>query len=73
MAASADWYPDPSGHHQMRYWDGSAWTDHIANAGVAGSEPLQNAAPPPSPAPVAPAAPASSGGWMDRVKAVAQD
>lgn len=25
----ADWYPDPSGAAQLRYWDGAAWTDHI--------------------------------------------
>ena len=25
----ADWYPDPSGVDQLRYWDGTAWTDHV--------------------------------------------
>ncbi len=75
MAMSADWYPDPSGRHQVRYWDGSSWTDHIANAGVAGAEPLAEDAPPPSPVSPAPqpANPSSGGGWMDRVKSVAQD
>ncbi|MSW84519.1 MAG: DUF2510 domain-containing protein [Actinobacteria bacterium] len=28
---AADWYPDPQGLHRLRYWDGTAWTDHIAN------------------------------------------
>ena len=23
----ADWYPDPSGKHEHRYWDGTVWTD----------------------------------------------
>jgi len=29
--APADWYPDPSGKKRLRYWDGSAWTDHTAD------------------------------------------
>ncbi|MBI5232229.1 MAG: HEAT repeat domain-containing protein [Coriobacteriales bacterium] len=28
-----DWYPDPMGRHQHRYWDGRSWTDHVADAG----------------------------------------
>jgi hypothetical protein len=27
---SPDWYPDPRGEARLRYWDGSAWTSHIA-------------------------------------------
>lgn len=26
----AGWYADPSGAPQRRYWDGNAWTDHLA-------------------------------------------
>lgn len=37
----ANWYPDPMGRHQLRYWDGSAWTDHVSSNGVQGSDPLQ--------------------------------
>jgi len=33
------WYPDPSGRHQIRYWDGVAWTDHVADNGVQGHDP----------------------------------
>jgi hypothetical protein len=25
----ADWYPDPYGAAQLRYWDGAVWTDHL--------------------------------------------
>ena len=26
----ANWYPDPSGHARLRYWDGARWTEHTA-------------------------------------------
>lgn len=29
--AAADWYPDPQGQKRLRYWDGSAWTEHTAD------------------------------------------
>lgn len=29
-SARADWYPDPKGEARLRYWDGTAWTDHTA-------------------------------------------
>jgi tetratricopeptide (TPR) repeat protein len=31
----ADWYPDPSGVFQHRYWNGNAWTEHVSSNGVA--------------------------------------
>jgi hypothetical protein len=31
---AAAWYPDPSGRHQHRYWDGERWTLHVADDGV---------------------------------------
>ena len=27
----ADWYPDPQGIKRLRYWDGSQWTEHVAD------------------------------------------
>jgi hypothetical protein len=33
-AIAPQWYADPSGRHELRYWDGSAWTDHVSDHGV---------------------------------------
>ncbi len=35
-----NWYPDPSGKHQYRYYDGSRWTDDVSDNGVALKDPL---------------------------------
>jgi len=35
----ADWYHDPSGRHQYRYWNGSGWTEKVADDGVQASDP----------------------------------
>jgi hypothetical protein len=32
----AGWYQDPAGRYEIRYWDGYAWTEHVASGGVAG-------------------------------------
>jgi uncharacterized protein YxjI len=37
----ANWYPDPTGRHQHRYWNGTAWSDHVSDNGVTGSDPVQ--------------------------------
>lgn len=29
----ANWYPDPWGRHEHRYYDGNAWTEHVASHG----------------------------------------
>ncbi len=29
-----NWYPDPSGKHEKRYWDGAKWTDRVMNGAV---------------------------------------
>jgi len=36
----AAWYPDPSGRHQFRYWQGASWTDAVADDGRTASDPL---------------------------------
>lgn len=28
------WFRDPTGRHDHRWWDGAAWTGHVADAGV---------------------------------------
>jgi hypothetical protein len=32
------WYADPSGRHQLRYWD-AGWTEHVSTSGVRGIDP----------------------------------
>ena len=39
-SAKADWYADPLGRHQFRYWDGQAWTDTVADDGQTSVDPL---------------------------------
>lgn len=36
----AQWAADPGGGHQWRWWDGVAWTDQVADDGVASTDPL---------------------------------
>jgi hypothetical protein len=36
----AGWYADPTHRHQSRYWDGSRWTEHVADSGVSATDPL---------------------------------
>jgi hypothetical protein len=34
------WFPDPTRRHDHRWWDGGAWTAHVADAGVASLDEL---------------------------------
>jgi uncharacterized protein YxjI len=36
----ANWYPDPVGRHELRYFDGQQWTDHVSSGGRQGVDPL---------------------------------
>ena len=35
----AGWYHDPAGRYELRYWDGSAWTEHVSRAGQQYTDP----------------------------------
>jgi hypothetical protein len=37
---AAQWAADPRGRHQYRWWDGSAWSEHVVTAGVSSRDPL---------------------------------
>ena len=70
MSNPAAWHPDPLERHELRYWDGAIWTEHVSDAGVTAVDPLDDqdeaddaaddaagvpAATTPAPAPPAPA------------------
>lgn len=35
----ADWYKDPSGRYEYRYWDGQKWTEHVSRGGTVHKDP----------------------------------
>jgi hypothetical protein len=37
------WHPDPMGRHEHRYWDGTQWTDHVADQGQMNLDPVHAA------------------------------
>jgi tetratricopeptide (TPR) repeat protein len=36
----ADWYTDPLGADEFRFWNGTEWTEYVSNAGVVTEKPL---------------------------------
>ena len=46
-----EWAPDPYGRHELRWWDGRAWTEHVSDAGVQGVDPIAPPPPPPQATP----------------------
>ena len=36
----AQWAADPTGRYELRYWDGSRWTEHVSRAGQQYTDPL---------------------------------
>jgi hypothetical protein len=40
------WYPDPTGRHELRYWDGQEWTHHVSDNGIQGMDSLNSRTPP---------------------------
>jgi Protein of unknown function (DUF2510) len=37
----AAWKPDPTERHELRYFNGTTWTDYVADAGVQSVDPYQ--------------------------------
>jgi uncharacterized protein YxjI len=37
--ARADWYADPFGRHEYRYYDGTTWTEHVSSHGKTSVDP----------------------------------
>ena len=33
------WHPDPTGRHELRWWDGAAFTDQVADGGTTSTDP----------------------------------
>lgn len=82
MVTDAGWFADPAGGHELRYWDGTGWTEDVSDAGNRSFDVVPPVAPPPEqtaavspdPAPVqAPGAgsdavsPAGIGPWQRRL------
>ncbi|MBS43708.1 MAG: hypothetical protein CMH83_11225 [Nocardioides sp.] len=62
--ATPGWYPDPAGQPgAFRFWDGSTWTDDLADHPY-GPPPGGASTPPPPPPPGAPGG-GYAGGWQD--------
>jgi hypothetical protein len=40
VAALGRWAPDPYGRHQVRYWNGTRWTDNVSDNGVTALDPV---------------------------------
>ncbi|WP_370248489.1 DUF2510 domain-containing protein [Nocardioides sp.] len=36
----AAWHPDPFHRHELRYWDGTTWSDHVSDRGVVALDPV---------------------------------
>jgi hypothetical protein len=45
------WHPDPTGRHQLRWWNGAAFTDQVADGGVVSTDLGATAATTPAPEP----------------------
>ncbi len=45
MSTPAGWYPDPTGRHQHRYFDGDDWTDSVADGQAVSSDPVKGGGP----------------------------
>jgi hypothetical protein len=44
-AQAGSWQPDPWGRYQLRYWDASGWTSHVATNGQQAEDPVSGSPP----------------------------
>ncbi|MSO45088.1 MAG: DUF4190 domain-containing protein [Thermoleophilia bacterium] len=45
-----EWLPDPARRHELRWWDGDRWTEHVSDGGEQGTDPPgESELPPPPP------------------------
>ncbi len=42
MERNANWYPDPTRRHELRYWDGGQWTEHVSDRGSTAIDPVDS-------------------------------
>ena len=40
MSSRPDWYTDPTGRHEFRFYNGEQWTGDVSNAGSRGFDPI---------------------------------
>jgi hypothetical protein len=40
VAPQPGWYPDPHARHELRWFDGLRWTEHVSDGGVTATEPV---------------------------------
>lgn len=38
VAPQPGWYPDPHARHELRWFDGLRWTEHVSDGGVTATE-----------------------------------
>ncbi len=46
--APPGWHPDPMGRHELRYWDGTQWTEHVSSHGRQAVDPPTGTSPVPT-------------------------
>jgi hypothetical protein len=46
-ASLPHWGNDPYHRHQLRWWNGSAWTEQVSDSGIASVDPIVPTPPPP--------------------------
>ena len=65
MSIPPAWHPDPTSRHDHRWWDGTQWTEHVADGGVAAVDPLEAGGASDSGAATRPNGPEATGGGPD--------